>query len=41
MTIPTNGQCIVTGVSTLEEAEEAFTNFQNQIERLFTNSMDK
>jgi len=41
ITIPTNGQCIVTGVSTLEEAEEAFTNFQNQIERLFTNSMDK
>lgn len=41
ITIPTNGQCIVTGVRTLEEAEEAFSNFQNLVDRLFVNSKDR
>lgn len=35
ITIPTNGQCIITGVKTLAEAEAAFNNFKDRIERLF------
>lgn len=41
ITIPTNGQCIVTGVKTLEEAEETFDNFQEQVDRLFANGEDR
>lgn len=36
ITIPTNGQCIITGVRTLANAEDAFNNFKDRIERLFS-----
>jgi len=36
ITIPSNGQCIITGVTTLQEAEEAFRLFKKRIERLFS-----
>jgi transcription initiation factor TFIID TATA-box-binding protein len=35
ITIPTNGQCIITGVRTLAEAEAAFNNLKDRIEQLF------
>ena len=35
ITIPTNGQCIITGITTLGEAEEVFRAFVVRIEQLF------
>jgi transcription initiation factor TFIID TATA-box-binding protein len=36
ITIPSNGQCIITGVGTLQEAEEAFELSKKRIEQLFS-----
>ncbi|SIS18344.1 TATA-box-binding protein [Natronorubrum thiooxidans] len=36
ITIPTNGQCIVTGVKSIKEANRAFTSFREEVERLFS-----
>lgn len=41
ITIPASGQCIITGVTTLGEAEEAFKAFQNRIERLVSDSAEE
>jgi TATA-box binding protein (TBP) (component of TFIID and TFIIIB) len=35
LTIPTNGEVIVTGVETLETAEEAVTHLKGRIAKLF------
>jgi len=35
ITIPTNGEVIITGVETEEQAERAFEQFQNKISELF------
>lgn len=35
ITIPTNGQCIITGITTLEKAEEVFRSFVVRIDQLF------
>ena len=35
ITIPTNGAVSITGVETVEEAEQAFIHIQNRIEELF------
>jgi len=35
ITVPSNGQCIVTGVTTLEKAEDVFEHFKDRVNKLF------